>query len=172
MPTDPWQVREGQGGMSGCWFPGEGRLQRRRQSPGTTRRGQSASCLRSPGLLWAARPWRAPHPALEKPTSQGSIHHCPLPPDTQGWTHQGDPETPVLMGTNNVEAKQESGDYEAGHRHEQDPALDQGDRHLGQEDEDPHQPPRDLQGARRGKGRTRRAQAQRLHWGAAALYKC
>ena len=23
-PTDPWQVREGQGGMLGCWFPGKG----------------------------------------------------------------------------------------------------------------------------------------------------
>ena len=49
------------------------------------------------------------------------------------------------MGTNNVEEEQESGDYEAGHRHEQDPALDQGDGHLGQEDENPHQPPKDLQ---------------------------
>lgn len=38
----------------------------------------------SPELLWAARPWRAPHPALEKPAPQGSVHHYPLPPDTQG----------------------------------------------------------------------------------------
>lgn len=55
---------------------------------------------------------------------------------------QGDPEIPVLMGTNNVEEEQESGDYEAGHRHEQDPALDQGDGHLCQEDENPYQPPK------------------------------
>ena len=87
--------------------------------------------------------------------------------------HQGDPEIPVLMGTNNVEEEQESGDYEAGHRHEQDPALDQGDGHLGQEDENPHQPPKGLQReGDKGDGQTRTAQAQRSHWGAGALHKC
>ena len=88
------------------------------------------------GLL--TQHWESPPPGGEHPS-------LPPAPDMQGWTHQGDPEIPVLMGTNSVEEKQERGDYEAGHRHEQDPALDQGDRHLGQENEDPHQPPRDLQ---------------------------
>ena len=155
-PTDPWQVREGQGGMAGLLVSRKGVIaEEKAEQPPENQAGTASVSLllREPRAAVAAlalegareTPTGLLTPHWESPPPRGQRPSLPPAPDMQGWTHQGDPEIPVLMGTNNVEEEQESGDCEAGHGHEQDPALDQGDGHLGQEDENPHQPPKGLQ---------------------------